>query len=370
MYRIGFIIEQMLGHVTHGRNLQANVAQDPDVHALWGLPRWDVPGWRGALPNWTVRAGLQSRDMVTQMQREAPLDALFFHTQVTAVLAQKWLRRIPSVVSLDATPEQYDSLGAHYDHATGPGWLERTKWRLNRDCFQAARHLVTWSNWAKTGLLEGYQIDPESITVIPPGVPVQAWTRPQPRRLHAGPVKILFVGANLERKGGLVLLEAFRALRAAAAGSDATRPTLELHLVTRTAVDPEPGVFVHNDIQPNSGQLQQLYWDSDIFCLPTFGDCLPLVLAEAGAAALPLVSTSVAAIPEIAVDGETGLLVPPGDVAALQHALGQLAARPELRLSLGANAAALVGRDHDASRSAVRVLALLKQIANQPEPVR
>ena len=48
-----------------------------------------------------------------------PLDAMFVHTQVPAILVPDRLRRIPTVVSLDATPIQYDELGAHYDHDTG-----------------------------------------------------------------------------------------------------------------------------------------------------------------------------------------------------------------------------------------------------------
>ena len=55
-----------------------------------------------------------------------------------------------------------------------------------------------------------------------------------------------------------------------------------------------------------------------------------MVLSEAGAAGLPLVSTAVAGIPEIVRDGETGLVVPVDDVAALTKALRTLVERPDL----------------------------------------
>ena len=42
--------------------------------------------------------------------------ALFIHTQVPSVLAARWMKRIPTVVSVDATPIQYDQLGAQYMH--------------------------------------------------------------------------------------------------------------------------------------------------------------------------------------------------------------------------------------------------------------
>jgi glycosyltransferase involved in cell wall biosynthesis len=354
-YSIGFIMEQALGHVTHTKNLQTNVPRDPDVRAYWGLVPFAASGLAGRIPvyksNWTVRAGLRARAAVAGIARSAQLDALFFHTQVPAILASDWLRRIPGIVSLDATPIQYDRLGQFYQHAAGPAWLERLKWRLNRDCYRAARHLVAWSDWTKQGLIDDYAVPAEKISVIPPGVNVADWTRPQPRARRDGPVKILFVGANLERKGGLLLLEAFRALRPLG---------VELHLVTKDTVDSEPGLFVYNAMQPNSQPLKDLYHACDIFALPTFGDCLPMVLSEAGAAGLAVVSTTVAAIPEIVRDGQTGLTVPAGDVAALTEALRRLVVQPDLRLALAERAIAHVAREYDAQKNAARLLGLIK----------
>lgn len=365
-YRIGFIIEQVLGHVTHGQNLQTNIPKDPSIEAYWSLPAWEAPGLAGKVPNWTLRAGLQARRDVADMRRRTELDALFFHTQVTAMLSRDWLRRIPSVVSLDATPLQYDSLGEFYAHGSGPGWMENWKWRLNRNCYQDARHLVTWSEWAKRGLVEEYEVPPDKVTVIPPGVNTSEWIRADPRRDEEGPVKILFVGANLERKGGLLLLKAFRSLRAKAEANTLNGRedgSIELHLVTRTAFASEAGLYVYNDMQPNSDRLKQLFYESDIFCLPTYGDCLPMALAEAGAAGLPLVSSNVAAIPEIVQVDETGFLVPPGDADALTKVLRRLIDHPNLRLRLGEQAAQLVQSEHDAERNTQRLLSLLKSVA-------
>ena len=137
-YRIGFVVEQALGHITHGENLQANVANEDNVEAHWVLPPFPAEGWAARLPvyrsNWTVRAGWRARRGLAALQRQTALDGLFFHTQVPAVLAQDWLNRLPGIVSLDATPRQYDRLGAYYQHEVGPEWLERLKWRLNRNC--------------------------------------------------------------------------------------------------------------------------------------------------------------------------------------------------------------------------------------------
>jgi glycosyltransferase involved in cell wall biosynthesis len=358
-YKFGFLLEQSLGHITHSKNLLTNVALDPEVHAHWGLIDFEATGFAVRIPvyksNWTVRAGVRAYREVARMNRQTRLDALFFHTQVPAILAQRWLRKIPGIVSLDATPLQYDELGAFYKHEQGPAWLEAWKWRLNRDCFRSARRLVAWSEWTKLGLVQDYEVPAEKITVIPPGVNVHDWCRPMPRVPRAAPVKILFVGGDLKRKGGLVLLEAFRALRPLG---------LELHLVTKDRVPPEPGVFIYNNLEANSQPLKDLYHTCDIFALPTFGDCLPMVLSEAGAAGMAIISTNVAAIPEIVRNGETGLTVPAGDAVSLTQALRDLATNPTLRMSLGERAMAHVSRQYDAPSNANRLLDLLKAEAN------
>jgi hypothetical protein len=61
---------------------------------------------------------------------------------------------------------------------------------------------LKWSEWAKLGLVQDYDVPADKITVIPPGVNVHEWLRPMPRVPHADPVKILFVGGDIERKGG------------------------------------------------------------------------------------------------------------------------------------------------------------------------
>lgn len=360
MYRFGFIIEQALGHVTHTENLQRTVPDDPSVQALWGLVPWEMSRFGAHVPiynsNWTVRAGIRARAAVARLERQTQLDALFFHTQVPAIFSTGRIKQVPSIVSLDATPLQYDALGTAYAHNAGPAWIEYQKWRLNRNCFRAARKLVTWSQWAKDGLVADYEVPEDKVVVIPPGVDPEAWRPRQPRRERDSPVKVLFVGADLERKGGRLLLEAFRTVRELG---------VELHLVTRGMLPDEPEVFVHRDVAPNSDEIHRLFDEADIFCLPTLGDCLPMVLSEAGAAELPLVATRVAAIPEIVQDGETGYLVPTSDVDALSEALRGLVLNPERRIALGRRARELVAERHDVRRNARTLLDLLKATVDE-----
>jgi glycosyltransferase involved in cell wall biosynthesis len=88
-------------------------------------------------------------------------------------------------------------------------------------------------------------------------------------------------------------------------------------------------VGVRNDVP-------ELLAACDGFVLATTYESLPLSIIEAMAAGLPCVVSDVGGVPELVVDGETGLLVPPSDPPALAAALGRLAADPALRRTLGA----------------------------------
>jgi len=63
---------------------------------------------------------------------------------------------------------------------------------------------------------------------------------------------------------------------------------------------------------------------ADVFALSSSSEALPLVLIEAMSLGTPVVATSVGGIADVVTDGETGLLVPPGDVAALSGAIGRV----------------------------------------------
>jgi glycosyltransferase involved in cell wall biosynthesis len=76
--------------------------------------------------------------------------------------------------------------------------------------------------------------------------------------------------------------------------------------------------------------------DSDLFVLSSRSEGLPVSVLEAMAAELPVVASRVGGLAELVVDGETGILVPPGDIPALSAALGDLVNDRELRRKLGA----------------------------------
>lgn len=360
------VLEQTLGHVTHGKNLQRLLPQVPGFSPTFVPVPFDVDGWQARIPgysNWTVRSGIRAR-LALRSLKSSSHDVMFVHTQVPAVLLGKPFGSLPTVVSLDATPKQYDSLGEHYAHAIGPEPVERAKAWLNQRCFTQADHLVSWTQWTKDSLVDDYGIEPDKVTVIPPGVDTERWLEPPSAEgsdtAHDDDVcRILFVGGDLERKGGHHLLAAFAELRKTHGES------IELHLVTTSPVEQADGVTVYDSMTSNSPELIALYHRCHIFCLPTLGDCLPMVLAEAGAAGLALIATSVGAIGDIVRHEDTGLLVPVSDVPALVSALDRLISDPTLRSELAGKSTALVLKEHDAAANAARLVEVLRGVVDR-----
>jgi glycosyltransferase involved in cell wall biosynthesis len=103
---------------------------------------------------------------------------------------------------------------------------------------------------------------------------------------------------------------------------------------------------------------------ADVFVLPSRSESFGIANLEAMAAGLAVVSTETGAIPEYIESGVHGLLVPPGDVAALAAALHAVGTDPALRLRLGAAARRRAG-DYDWSRVASQVAAVYDRVLGE-----
>ncbi len=356
-------MEQTLGHVTHAQNLRAALARQTAVSPTWieipfevsGLERY-IPGYRD---NWSIRASLRARRRLSQELAGRRPDALFFHTQVTSLFSPRLMRRTPSVVSLDATPLNYDTVGGAYGHRVATGsWIDARKHGLNREVFETARALVTWSEWARASLVTDYGVSRDRVSVIAPGAaaPYFAMGRERtPARGPERPIRLLFVGGDFVRKGGPLLIESF--------SQALTQRACELHIVTQTALSAPPGVVVHRGVRPNSPELFQLYRDADAFVLPSYGECLAVVLMEATAAGLPVIATDVGALTEAAIDGRTAIVVPAGDGRALRAAIERMVDDDALRSRYGGAGHALARAKFDAERNCQLLIQLIASVA-------
>ncbi|MBN2492760.1 MAG: glycosyltransferase [Planctomycetes bacterium] len=207
----------------------------------------------------------------------------------------------------------------------------------------SARRVVAVSEEIRRQLLRHERIGGARVRVVPNGVDLD---RPDPaavQRLRAewgvaGDALAVGVVAGLKPvKNHALLIDAAADLVArhpglvlVFAGDGPLRADLEAH--ARGA-----GLGNRLRLLGFRSDLARIYAALDVVVLPSHSEGMPLAALEAMAAARPVVASEVGGLPEVVVDGETGLLFPPGDRRALVEALGALLADPGRRRRLGLN---------------------------------
>jgi glycosyltransferase involved in cell wall biosynthesis len=190
--------------------------------------------------------------------------------------------------------------------------------RAEHRTYLGAHHVFALSRFVRDSLVEQHGVDPARITVTGAGpnfeeLPVLGAAG---RERPDGPPTILFVGRLFERKGGEQLLRAFAAVRRG-------HPSARLQVVGGHVGAPQDGVEYLGAVEDRT-ELRRLYAEADVFCLPSLFEPHGLSTLEAMAYALPCVVADVGGLRDTVLPGQTGHLVPPGDVDALAHALGDL----------------------------------------------
>jgi len=206
------------------------------------------------------------------------------------------------------------------------------------------------AQWPKVGLV---RMGVDTCRFRPADVPTD--------RPAGAPLRILTVGRLVPVKGIPLLVDAVAALNAQGTPAELTivgggplREELTAGIAARGLED-----AVHLLGPVSQEHLPELYRQADVFCLPSFNEGIPVVLMEAMATGLPVVTTAITGIPELVQHRRTGLLVTPGRADQLADALAELAADPALVRELGTQARAAVVRDHDPEANGRRLLALL-----------
>lgn len=151
----------------------------------------------------------------------------------------------------------------------------------------------------------------------------------------ADPLRVLFVGRLVPEKGPTVLLEAVAGLRDVPVQVQVVGKGPLAGELQRTIVARGLGDRVELVGPLGQDELPERYAWADVLCLPSFAEGLPVVLMEALATGLPVVTTPIAGIGELVEDGQTGLLTPPGRADLLGEAFRQAHSDPDLRHRLG-----------------------------------
>jgi glycosyltransferase involved in cell wall biosynthesis len=215
-------------------------------------------------------------------------------------------------------------------HAPSPEQLASTKpaWLLRRTLEAADLVVVLAEFWKREVLMLAPNAN---VDVIPNPVPVA-----EPRARPFAGRRIFFAGRLTERKGYHDLIEAFAILYK-------ENPELELVLAGHGELDEAKRIAVDNGVEDavklpgwvTAEDILQNLRDCDVYCLPSYGEGLPMSVLEAMSNGLPVVTTPVGGLPELIADGENGILVTPGDVRGLASALHAVLDDPDKAAKIG-----------------------------------
>ena len=306
---------------------------DVRVHAFGG-PR--EPGTEGADDGVTgypeiaeldgANAALRTFGVDLEMaQGTEGTDLVHSHTWYTNLAGHLsgLLHGVPHVISAHSLeplrPWKAEQLGGGYALSS---WAEKT-------AYEAASGIIAVSNGMREDILRSYPaVDPERVKVVHNGIDLEAWKHPQGedtdaaaaatlKRLGIDPDRptVVFVGRITRQKGLPHLLRACEQLPAdvqvilCAGAPDTPEIKAEVEGLVARLREKRTGVVWIEEMLPRP-ELIAVLAASDVFVCPSVYEPLGIVNLEAMAVGLPVVGSATGGIPDVIVDGETGLLVP------------------------------------------------------------
>jgi glycosyltransferase involved in cell wall biosynthesis len=355
------------GNEVYFQNIRDAIAGRDDVNATWLPIELEPRELIARIPpfsmNYSLKNGAITRSRLSLLEKSGKkFDAAFINHVTPASLLSGFMKRVPTILSLDATPVLLDRYGTWYEtgaSSSRSSFVERAKHRFTQKIYGCAALIVAWSSLVKSSLTADYGVPEEKIAVVPPGIDLRRWGKASPNgtrnRNGSRRVRILFVGGHFMRKGGDVLLRVARRKEFA---------SCEFHIVTRSFEGtPSDNVIVHSTVCANSDELRGLYQDADVFMLPTRADFSPLAVCEAMASALPTLVTDTGGLSEFVEDGRCGFVVPVDDEEAMAGRLRDLVSDSGLRGRMGAASGARAGELFDIEKNTSTLLGLLKGVS-------
>lgn len=244
------------------------------------------------------------------------------------------------------------------DRVLRDNWLRRRSWRrlsailVNSDATAATvRRSLPW-------------FPPDRIRRIYNPVPLPAPTAPP---AFDAPIRLAVVGRLVDQKGFDLLLDALGEAGAsfdwtlAVAGEGRRRGALERQ-ARRLGLAGRVRFLGHLD------RVEPLYAEADLVVVPSRYEGFCFVAVEAALAGRPVVGTRVSSLPEVVEDGATGLLVPPGDPAALLEAIRALVTDPTRARAMGARGSERARERFAPERIHAELESFLMEVAAAPPP--
>lgn len=362
-----FVNENIGGHVTVHRHLRATLAK----HTELDVEFLDVPrraGLRrliGARIPSLARLDLDLQPLRAQIATSAwvrrqligivdRFDVVHVYTQNAALLSADILADVPTVVSLDSTNHLNSTRLPYREPTRFTATMTRFGIPLEQRVFRSADRVIANSDWVADSLLRNYELDANKLEIFPFGIVAPEYDGAAPGPPPGDLPTLVFIGRQLERKGGRRLLRLHQ---------DHLLGRARLVLVTEEDVEPAPDVTVIHDLAPGDARLWEILRGASAFVFPSVIDQSPNSVIEAMAAGLPVIGISTAALPEMVLHGGTGLLIEPDDpdevlLAAIERFLDD----PNMRVAFGRAARRRFEERYDATASTDRLVKVLREV--------
>jgi len=256
---------------------------------------------------------------------------------------------IGKAVNIDATAEQFvNEFG--YNRTFYSPLLN-----AQRKIFNASDLIVARNQWAIGSLLRDYGLDENQVHLACNSLEC-ADSKTTQQLFHSDRLlKIAFVGNDFKRKGGHDLLNLY---------STGLSDVCELHIFSSYVTNKinHQNLYFHSGISRD--ELVASWLPSmDLMVMPTYEDMFPWALIEAASVGLPIISTNIAGIPDIVINGITGILCEKGDMQKFLSAIQLLLGNTDMRIKMGINAKEHIKRSFNPDVNFQGLVERLKKLA-------
>jgi glycosyltransferase involved in cell wall biosynthesis len=310
--------------------------------AVWRLHYYFDPAYRRALTHAARRVCVNST-LLLQIGHMFSLPDAFPQKKCISYHDGNLIERLNSGFALEGISRQRIDQALHYE--------EKTAGQMTA--------IFTFSEYLRQSFISEYHIPAERVINVGGGINLTEIPEANPHKDYSSP-RLLFIGTEFARKGGLQLLAAFQTVRD-------VLPAAELHIAGPVTLDRVPaGVVFHGHLSKASPEQKQklelLFRDSTLFVLPSLYEPFGIAPLEAMLYQLPCLVTDAWALRETVIPGVNGDLVPRGSVDELSTKVLALLSNPERLAIMGRQGRDLVLRSYTWKSVVDRMAAAINRI--------